>query len=273
MKLLFTDLDGTLLNNESLVSADTKAFLDEFLAAGNKLILSSGRPTDSVLEVKEHAGLHQSGILLSCYNGAQIYDCDSRRTIMAKRLPLSYVSYLQKQAEKQHLHIQTYQENAVVSPADDEEIRFYRTKIHVPLVVSPVLTDALTDGPYKMLAADLYDHNRLETFRLAISDWAQGKIQTIYSNDRYLELFRQDAGKGNALRFVCGHFGVALSDAYAAGDAENDISMLQAAGTGIAMCNAPDQVKQAADIVTQYDNDKDGLAETMRSLLSGQTSI
>ena len=66
MKLLFTDLDGTLLNNESLVSADTKAFLDEFLAAGNKLILSSGRPTDSVLEVKENAGLHQSGILLSC---------------------------------------------------------------------------------------------------------------------------------------------------------------------------------------------------------------
>ena len=51
MKLLFTDLDGTLLNNNSLVSPGTRAFLDEFLAAGNRLILSSGRPTDSVLEV------------------------------------------------------------------------------------------------------------------------------------------------------------------------------------------------------------------------------
>lgn len=96
MKLLFTDLDGTLLNNDSQISPDTRAFLDEFLAAGNKLILSSGRPTDSVLEVKNNAGLSQPGILLSCYNGAQIYDCDSRRTIMAKRLPLSYVSYLQE---------------------------------------------------------------------------------------------------------------------------------------------------------------------------------
>lgn len=267
MKLLFTDLDGTLLNNSSLVSDGTKAFLDEFLAAGNKLILSSGRPTDSVLEVKDNAGLDQPGILLSCYNGAQIYDCDSRSTIMAKRMPLSYVSYLQEQAARHHLHIQTYQENAVVSPADDEEIRFYRRKIHVPLVVSPVLTDALADGPYKMLAADLYDHKRLESFRLGISGWAEGKIQTIYSNDKYLELFRQDAGKGNALRFVCRYFGVSLSDAYASGDAENDISMLQAAGCGIAMRNAPDQVKQAADIVTQYDNDQDGLAETMRRLL------
>lgn len=267
MKLLFTDLDGTLLNNASQVSPETRAFLDDFLAAGNKLILSSGRPTDSVLEVKDNAGLDQPGILLSCYNGAQIYDCDSRTTILAKRLPLSYVSYLQKQADKHQLHIQTYQENAVVSPADDEEIRFYRTKIHVPLVVSPTLTDALTDGPYKMLAADLHDHARLEAFRLAISHWAKDKIRTIYSNDKYLELFRWDAGKGNALRFVCEHFGVSRSDAYAAGDAENDISMLQAAGTGIAMRNAPDQVKQAADVITQYDNDRDGLAEEMRRLL------
>ena len=203
MKLLFTDLDGTLLNNASQVSPATRAFLDDFLAAGNKLILSSGRPTDSVLEVKSSAGLNQPGILLCCYNGAQVYECDSRSTIMAKRLPLPYVSYLQEQAVKHHLHIQTYQENAVVSPADDEEIRFYRTKIHVPLVVSPVLADALTDGPYKMLAADLYDHDKLEAFRLEISDWSKGKIQTIYSNDKYLELFRQDAGKGNALHFVC----------------------------------------------------------------------
>lgn len=267
MKLLFTDLDGTLLNNASQVSPGTRAFLDEFLAAGNRLILSSGRPKDSVLEVKNRAGLSQPGILLSCYNGAQIYDCDSRRTIMAKRLSLSYVSYLQEQAANYDLHIQTYQENAVVSPADDEEIRFYRVRIHLPLVVSPILTDALTEEPYKMLAASLHDHGKLEAFRLGISDWSEGKIQTIYSNDMYLELFRQDAGKGNALRFLCDHFDVPLSDAYAAGDAQNDISMLQAAGTGIAMCNAPDQVKDAADIVTDLDNDQDGLANLMQKLL------
>ncbi len=267
MKLLFTDLDGTLLNNASQVSPGTRAFLNEFLAAGNRLILSSGRPKDSVLEVKNRAGLSQPGILLSCYNGAQIYDCDSRRTIMAKRLPLSYVSYLQEQAANYDLHIQTYQENAVVSPADDEEIRFYRVRIHLPLVVSPILTDALTEEPYKMLAASLHDHGKLEAFRLGISDWSEGKIQTIYSNDMYLELFRQDAGKGNALRFLCDHFDVPLSDAYAAGDAQNDISMLQAAGTGIAMCNAPDQVKDAADIVTDLDNDQDGLANLMQKLL------
>lgn len=267
MKLLFTDLDGTLLNHDSMVSAKTKAFLDEFLAGGNRLILSSGRPKASVLEVRNHAGLTQPGILLSCSNGTQIYDCDSRRTIMEKRMPLSYVSYLQEQADRFHVHIQTYHKDTVVSPAEDEEIRFYRTRIHLPLIVSPVLADALTEGPYKMLAADLHDHGKLEAFRSEISDWAEGKIQTIYSNPMYLELFRHDAGKGNALRFVCDYFGVPLSDSYAAGDAENDISMLEAAGTGIAMLNASDAVKQAADVITDLDYDKDGLADMMRKLL------
>ena len=267
MKLLFTDLDGTLLNNDSMVSPDTKTFLDEFIAAGNKLILSSGRPKDSVLEVKNDAGLTQPGILLSCYNGAQIYDCDSHRSIMEKKLPLPYISYLQKQASDYGVHIHTYTEDSIVSPADNEEVRFYRRRIHLPLIISPSLSDALTEEPCKMIAINLHDHSRLEAFRMGIADWAEDKIQTIFSNDMYLELFRHDAGKGNALRFLCDYFGVSLSDAYAAGDADNDISMLQAAGTGIAMLNATDSVKQAADIITELDNDNDGLAKIMRKLL------
>lgn len=267
MKLLFTDLDGTLLNNNSQISAFTKSFLTEFLEQGNKLIFTSGRPKDSILEVKENAGLTQPGILFICNNGAQIYDCDTGKDILAKRLPLSYLPYLQKQAAKYHLHIHTYREDAIVSPADDEEIAFYRRRIHLPCVISPDLSGALTDGPYKMLAISLHDFGKLEAFRLEIAKWAQGKIQTIYSNPMYLELFDHTAGKGNALRFVCKYFGAPLSDAYAAGDAENDISMLQAAGTGIAMLNAADRVKQTAQIVTGLDNDNDGLAVLMQELL------
>lgn len=267
MKLLFTDLDGTLLNNDSRVSAGTKAFLDEFLAAGNKLIFSSGRPKNSILEVKNNAGLTQPGVILICSNGAQVYDCDRMQTIFEKRLPLPYVSYLQEQAAKYDLHIHTYRDDAVVSPLDDKEIQFYRRRIHLPLIVSERLADALTVPPYKMLAISLDDFHKLEAFRLGIEDWAQGKIQTIYSNGIYLELFSHDAGKGNAVRFVCDYFGVPILDAYAAGDADNDISMLEAAGCGIAMSNAPKHVRQCADVVTDLDNDHDGLADMMRKLL------
>ena len=267
MKILFTDLDGTLLNNNSEVSAGTKAFLDDFLAAGNKLVLSSGRPRDSVIEVKNNAGLTQSGILLICSNGTLVYDCDLQEPILEKTLPLSYVSHLQKEADSLGLHIQTYTRDSIVCREEDEEISFYRRRIHLPLILADDYASALTVEPYKMLAIDLHDRDKLLTFCDRIAEWSKDKIQYIFSNDWYLELFVKDAGKGNAVRFVCDYFNVPLTDAYAAGDADNDISMIEAAGTGIAMANAAPEVKEAADIVTRLDNDKDGLAECMRELL------
>ena len=267
MKLLFTDLDGTLLNNDSVVTAETKSYLDQFIAKGNKLILSSGRPLSNMLEVRREFGFTGKGILLSCSNGTVVYDCDKECIIMEKRLSMDYVNYLQQRAQEYGLHVHTYRDDAIISPADDPEIQFYRRKVHLPLVISPVLSAALDKEPYKMLAVSLDDFEKLEAFREGIADWAEGRIQTIYSNTMYLELFDHSAGKGNAVRFVCNYFNVPLSDAYAAGDAENDISMLEAAGTGIAMANAPDNVKKHADVITELDNDKNGLALTMQKLL------
>ena len=77
MKLFFTDLDGTLLNSECKISEATKATLDKWVAAGNKLILNSGRPLDSILEVKRLGGLNYPGMLIVANNGSLIYDCDS----------------------------------------------------------------------------------------------------------------------------------------------------------------------------------------------------
>ena len=268
MKILFTDLDGTLLNNDSQVSTGTKAFLDEFLAAGNKLVLSSGRPKDSVLEVKKNAGLTQPGILLICYNGALVYDCDLKEPILERTLPLSYVSHLQREANALGLHIQTYTRDSIMSQEEDEEIQFYRRRIHLPLVLAEDYASSLTAEPYKMLAIDLHDREKLLAFCDQIADWAEDKIRYIFSNDWYLELFDKEAGKGNAVRFVCEYFDVPLSYAYAAGDADNDISMIQAAGIGIAMVNATRRVKEAADVITRLGNDKDGLAECMKELLA-----
>jgi len=272
MKLLFTDLDGTLLNNQSQVSPESKAFLDEFLLSGNRLILSSGRPLASVLEVKEQAGLNQPGVFVSSSNGTLVYDCDNRRIVRKTCLPLSYVSYLQKQAKALSLHIHTYREeegksDAIVTPDDNEELRYYRRRVHLPLLISENLCDPLTEGPCKLLAISLHNPEKLETFRENIADWAENKIRTLYSNTQYLELFDWNAGKGSSLLFLCDYLGIPISDAYAAGDADNDISMLEAAGCGIAMKNATDNVKAHADVVTDLDNDQNGLADMMRKLL------
>ena len=56
-KILFSDMDGTLLKNDSTVSPGTKQVLDRMTAAGHRLVLTSGRPLDSMLEVMEQEGL------------------------------------------------------------------------------------------------------------------------------------------------------------------------------------------------------------------------
>lgn len=268
MKLLFTDLDGTLLNNKSMVSEKTKSFLDAFTRTGNKLILSSGRPLDSIMEVKEQAGLNYPGIFIIANNGTLIYDCDNKMPVIEKRMPLSYVSYLQAQAKACNLHIQTYTDDAVINTAEDKEITFYRRKVRLPLILTDDYASYLTKGPFKMLAIQLDGHEKLDAFCKAISDWAADKVQYIFSNDFYLELFVKDAGKGYALRYLCDYLQVPLENAYAAGDAPNDISMIKAAGCGIAMKNADSFVKESADVITEYDNDNDGLARFMQSVLS-----
>lgn len=70
------------------------------------------------------------------------------------------------------------------------------------------------------------------------------------------------AGKGDAVRDVAASLGVAIEDTYAFGDGINDLSMIKAAGHGIAMGNAVDELKEAAEYVTA-DIDKDGIAQAM----------
>ena len=72
--------------------------------------------------------------------------------------------------------------------------------------------------------------------------------------------------KGQALKKICGHYGIPVSKTIAIGDAPNDIDMLQTAGIGIAMAEAPDKVKQVADYVT-VGSDEDGVAEALEKFV------
>ena len=96
---------------------------------------------------------------------------------------------------------------------------------------------------------------------MALQEMVGDKLTLLYSNPYYMEIFPSEAGKGSAVTRLAGILGIPVENTYAAGDEQNDISMIQAAGCGIAMANATDAVKAIADVVTIYDNDHDGLAE------------
>lgn len=261
MKVLFTDLDGTLLNNNSEVSEYTKEILDIFTEQGNVLVLSSGRPLDSILEVKEKARLNYKGMYIVAYNGCLIYDCDNDKIVYELRVPMELVDTIQDEAKKRKIHIQTYTFGEVVSAKEDDEIKFYRRKVRLPLIVSERLSQALKEPPFKMLSIDLNNHAYHAEFEKHLNDNYGDYIKTLFSNDYYLEIFNKSGGKGEAIGYFLDTFNLERTDTYAAGDADNDKSMIIAAGTGIAMKNGSSKVKEVADVVTEYTNDEDGLAK------------
>ena len=266
-KILFSDMDGTLLKDDSTVSEGTKRALDRMTAAGCRLVLTSGRPLDSMLEVMKEAGLFYPDTLLIAYNGSLIYDCTARTPLLSWPVPFSVCRGIAETARRLGIHYQTYTEHEIVCEREDEEVRYYRRRIHLPLLLSPDPISVLSSPPYKMHAIHLTDHGKLEELKKEVEKLYPDEITVQFSNSQYLEFFHKKAGKGNAILQVCRYFGIPVKNSFAAGDAPNDISMLEAAGCGIAMKNADPLVKESADYVTRFDNEQDGLADAIEALI------
>ena len=105
-KILFTDMDGTLLLSDSTVSPAMKETLNRLTEAGHKLVLTSGRPLDSILEVMEAAGLFYPGTLIISNNGSLIYDCSARSPLMEKTVPFPIVADIMSMADEMGIHSQ-----------------------------------------------------------------------------------------------------------------------------------------------------------------------
>lgn len=258
-KILFTDLDGTLLNDNKNVSPALFEALQQLQNMGHILVLSSGRPLNSILQVKEMLKLQNQGLYICAYNGGLVYDCSTKKSVIEKRVSLTDVSYILDMAKRTNTYCHTYTSTHIVTEKESEELNFYLRTIHLPVICTPHMLDALSENPFKLLAVDLTDHAHLEQFKTALAPWSNGRITTLFSNPMYLELFPATAGKGQALTELCQHLQIPLTNAMAAGDMENDISMLEVAGYSVAMQNAAPLVKKSAAVISKDDNNHDGL--------------
>ncbi len=265
-KILFTDLDGTLLDSKKAISENTRDAIIKMLSKGNHLALASGRPCNSILDVLAMLDLPKENlagsVYITAYNGALLYDCAKQAVVEQYTVPIPAAQVIFDLALRMGIHIQTYTETHVVSCAEDEEIRYYTQTVRVPYKVGTVLEHELPHAPFKLLAIALDGRSRLEALRSAFeaSEYAD-EITCEFSCARYLEFYNRQAGKGNALRHLCSAVHVHIKNTVAAGDEENDISMLKAAAAGVCMANGTPAVKEIAAYITEHDNDHDGIAE------------
>lgn len=262
-KILFSDMDGTLLTSEKLVSPSMHRLLTKMVQSGNRLVLSSGRSLASILKAAKRADLLFPDTLIIAANGNEIYDYDGGTFLLQKTVPLDIAQKIIDLAHELGIHIQSYTSTHVVCEKEDAEWAHYQKRTATEAVFSDDILKTVGHAPFKLLAINLESRKNLAVLQQQVLQLYGDVVTAIFSCDEYLEIFDKTAGKGNAIRFVCDHFNIPLSNAVAAGDAENDISMLDIAGVGVAMANADPEVKKHADFITQRDNDHDGLAEAI----------
>lgn len=266
-KILFTDLDGTLLDDQKNISRHSLDTIKRMTDAGHKLVLCSGRPINSVLAVSEQFGFTGPGFYVVSYNGGLIYDCYEKKTILHSPLSFDCVKYLFDQAEQEGLHVHTYSDTHIISLHDTPELAHYCEHIKMPTLVTDDILGILDEEPMKLIVMDLNGRSRLEAFRAKLSSWAEGKVSSTFSSPVLLEYGSPVSSKGNAVKYLCEYLNIPIENSVAAGDEENDTTMLEVAGVGAAMANGIDITKNAADYITEHDNNHDGISEIIEKFI------
>lgn len=262
-KIFFIDFDGTLMRDDKTISDKNREALRNAVDQGHYIALATGRAVSSGRRIAKELGLTRPGCYLVAYNGGTIYDFSADCILSNKRLPIEYAEYLLREATEAGIHIQTYSDTQVLAAERSKELDFYTKKTGMPCRITGNLNSMLYEEPPKMLLIDLEHKERLEAFQQAHAEWEKEKCSSFFSCKEYLEYCPLGANKGYGVAFLCDFLGVPVEHAVAIGDEENDISMIRNAGVGVAMKNAVQSVKDAADYITEHDNNEDGVAEVI----------
>ena len=269
-KMIFLDMDGTLLDDEKNLPKVNREAIDEALAMGHKVLICTGRPLSSAIKLLPVFGLDKPGCYAITFNGGLIYDAGEKRAIYKKTLPLDQVKYVFEKAYKYgRIHIQTYTDEGFICEYDTPESQFYERMTKTDRkVVKDIFEELNGQEPCKMLAiAYGCDRQHIEGFRESMLSYSEGKMDVCFSCYEYLEFMPAGINKGNSIKWMCDYLNISIENTIAVGDAENDITMIQMAGIGAVMQNANEEIKQLGDYITEKNNNEGGVAEVIRKFM------
>lgn len=267
-KILFIDLDGTLLTDEKEITPENLDAIQKATELGHAVVVTTGRPLYSTVRQLEKLGLTKPGCYAITSNGALIYNSHTRERIFQTGVPRSCLREAFDEAFKFGLHPQTYSDKGVLCEKDCPELQYYVKSNVITYEVVDDVTKVLDFDPIKILFVALNDRERLERFREHMEEWSKKHhLDMFFSCDEYLEFLPEGINKGSGIRFLCDYLNIPLEHTLAAGDAENDITMLQTVQLPCVMKNARPEMYAYGSYITEHDNNHSGIAEIIEKFM------
>ncbi|WFR59709.1 Cof-type HAD-IIB family hydrolase [Anaerocolumna sp. AGMB13025] len=264
-EILVLDIDGTLTNSQKEISENTLQAIMKIQERGHKVVLASGRPTPGVLPLANKLKLSEyNGYILS-FNGAKIINCKTNEIIFQKVLPRDIIPKLHAAAVRHQVGIISYENDCVITDMEIDEFMEKEAAINwipikkidnFPAYINFDVNKCLMTGPGA----------KLEKVEINMRDTFGDRINVYRSEPFFLELMPKNIDKAYSLSHLLEHLGLSKEQMISCGDGYNDLSMIQYAGMGVAMANAQEVVKKAADYIT-LSNDEDGIAHVINEFM------
>jgi len=262
-RVIALDLDGTLLTPTKTLLPSSLQALARAREAGFTPIIVTGRHHVAIHPFYQALALDTPAI---CCNGTYLYDYQAKKVIEADPLPVAQALQLIDMLNEHQVHALMYVDDAMVYETPTGHVlRTLNWAQSLPPEQRPVFTqvDSLAQTAREVNAVWKFaltdeDSAKLNTFALAVEQ--QLGLECERSWHDQIDIARQGNSKGKRLAQWVASQGLSMQDVVAFGDNFNDISMLQAAGMGVAMGNAADEVKAHANVVIG-DNTTDTIAE------------
>ena len=266
--LLCTDLDGTLFSSDGSLSEENKEAIEYFKREGGAFTFITGRPP---LTAGRAISIAKPNVPIGCFNGGGIYDHARGEYVflheldaMARRLADEVYEAIPEVAVHFYTPRQTY--FARVNEASDRYsmitgLEFPRA--HYRDIEEPII---------KMVFASLSGEVIERTMHFLLSHPLSERFDFIRSEFAFFEMIPKGVDKGQLLHKLAEHLGIDRKRTIAAGDYNNDIAMVKAAGVGIAVENAVDELKAVADLIT-VSCDEHAIREIVRMLDDGELIV
>lgn len=260
--LVVMDLDGTLLDNHSRVSPRTRAALERASNAGVAIAIATGRSYALARYFTD--GLPLTGPQIT-YNGAVVVDPVTGQPTYLQALPTVWVNPVLAFLRGRGIFACYYTEDTIFV---EGHAPLERALVPPDFPQQPVVVDDLATLAHlpclKIVAVATPEV--ITTLRPPAEETFGKDLYVTQTASVLLEFLHPAVSKGAALREALAYLGLDPARVIAFGDGHNDIDLLQAAGTGVAMANADEEVRAVADLVAPA-NSEDGIAQILDQVL------